>query len=39
MAGAAVSRLTGLQRLLPIVDVGLPAIQLISGQRSFMTGS
>ena len=26
-------------RLLPIVGVGLPATQLISRQRSFMTGS
>ena len=28
-----------LHRLLPIVGVGLPATQLISSQRSFMTGS
>ena len=30
---------SGSQRLLPIVGVGLPATQLISNQRSFMTGS
>ena len=31
--------MTALQRLLPIVGVGLPATQLISRKRLFMAGS
>jgi hypothetical protein len=37
--GFGACRAPALQHLLSIVDVGLPATQMISSQRSFLTGS